>query len=62
MTEVTQAQGKRRIYTHLSNAERGLPALPLTPLGPALTQAVRNGEIVGANEQTGSGSLPMKRL
>lgn len=51
MTEVTQAQGKRRIYTHLSNAERGLPALPLTPLGPALTQAVRDGEIVGANEQ-----------
>lgn len=51
MTEVTQAQGKKRVYTHLSNAARGLTALPLLPLGPALTQAVRDGDIVGVNEQ-----------
>lgn len=51
MTEVTQAQGKNRVYTHLSNVARGLTALPLAPLGPALTQAVRDGEIVGVNEQ-----------
>lgn len=51
MTEVTQAQGTKRVYTHLSNAARGLTALPLSPLGPALTQAVRDGDIVGVNEQ-----------
>lgn len=51
MTEVVQAHGRNRIYTHLSNAERGLPALPLKTLGPALTKAVRDGQIAGANEQ-----------
>ncbi|MET3723607.1 MobA/MobL family protein [Sphingomonas trueperi] len=51
MTEVTQAHGKNRVYTHLSNAARGLRALPLLPLGPALTQAARDGDIVGANER-----------
>lgn len=51
MTEVVQAHGRNRIYTHLSNAERGLPALPLKTLGPALSKAVRDGQIAGANEQ-----------
>lgn len=51
MTEVCRAHGKNRTYTHLSNAARGLRAAPLIPLGPALTKAVRDGQVVGANER-----------
>ena len=51
MTNVCRAHGKNRIYTHLSNAARGLRATPLMPLGPALTKAVRDGQVVGVNER-----------
>ena len=51
MTEVTCEQGKQRIYTHLSHAERGLKNKPLIALGPAKTAAIRRGDLVSDNER-----------
>ena len=51
MTAVVQIAGKDRIYTHLSNAARGLKHKSTEKLGPHKTRAVRDGEYVPANER-----------
>lgn len=49
MTAVVQIAGHDRIYTHLSNAGRGLKHKPTEKLGPQKTRQVRDGEYVAAN-------------
>jgi len=51
MTEVVQEKGKRREYTHLSNAGRGLKAARQEKLGAIDTSRVRRGEVVPKNER-----------
>ena len=50
-TEVAQEAGLDLAYTALSNAARGLPNKPQEHLGGSLTDLVRRGEVVAANER-----------
>ncbi len=50
MTTVMRKAGHNRIYTHFSNAERGLAVIPQKKLTKAQSNQVRRGVYVGANE------------
>lgn len=50
-TRVMKDAGIHHEYTHLSNLDRGLAALPQEPLTKAQSEAVLRGETVAANER-----------
>lgn len=50
MTKVMRKAGHNRVYTHLSNADRGLAIIPQKKLTKAQSNQARRGIYVGANE------------
>ncbi len=50
MTKVMRNAGHNRVYTHLSNADRGLAIIPQKKLTKAQSNQARRGLYVGANE------------